>query len=154
HSVRVAADNMGLELVGDLVKLVCEDQVVNADGTRSVTGKSNKASELFTKTFTQKFPQLAARVPVFAEMRNCIDLAIVSAFIHQQNLYMKAGWQAATFNDENTLAVQTYNAPQQVETVCTAVWKGNQLMTPVGGGVTIHPREALQSKNLLPDEDG
>ena len=28
-------------------------------------------------------------------------------------------------------------------------------MTPVGGGVTIHPRkDALQSNNLLADEDG
>ena len=27
-------------------------------------------------------------------------------------------------------------------------------MTPVGGGVTIHPQQALATKNLLPDEDG
>jgi hypothetical protein len=26
-------------------------------------------------------------------------------------------------------------------------------MTPVGGGVTIHPDRALQSQNVLPDED-
>jgi len=27
-------------------------------------------------------------------------------------------------------------------------------MTPVGGGVTIHPREALQATRLLSDEKG
>jgi hypothetical protein len=27
-------------------------------------------------------------------------------------------------------------------------------MTPVGGGVTIHPNQAIDSKNTLPDEDG
>ena len=119
-----------------------------------MTGKGNKASDLFTKTFTQKYAELAARMPVFAEMRNCIDLAIAAAFIHQQDFYAKAGWQAATFNDEQALAVETYNTPLQVETVCTAIWKGNTLLTPVGGGVTIHPRRPCKSQNLLPDEDG
>jgi len=52
------------------------------------------------------------------------------------------------------LAVETYTTPLQVETVCTAVWKGNRLMTPVGGGVTIQPRQALEAGNVLADEDG
>jgi Protein of unknown function (DUF1598) len=154
NCVRVAADSLGLQLVGDVVKLVGEDQLVSKEGVRSVTGKSNKASDLFTTTFTRKFGELAARVPVFAEMRNCIDLAIGAAFIHQQDFYAKADWSAATFNDEGALSVETRPTPVQVETVCTAVWKGNILMTPVGGGVTIHPREALATKNLLSDEDG
>jgi hypothetical protein len=154
NSVRVAADNLGLELVGDVVKLVSEDQIVLGDGSRSVSGKGNKASDLFTKSFTAKYAELAARVPVFAEMRNVIDLAIAAAFIHQQDFYTKAGWPAATFNDEHALSVETYTTPLQVETVCTAVWKGNRLFTPVGGGVTIHPNEALKTSNTLADEDG
>lgn len=151
---RVAADSLGLELVGDGVKLVGEDQIVAKDGVRSVVGKGNKASDLFTTTFTRKYAELAARIPVFAEMRNCIDLAIAAAFIHEQDLYSKAEWNAATFNDESSLSVETHQTPLQVETVCTAIWKGNTLLTPVGGGVTIHPREALKSKNRLADEDG
>jgi len=154
NCARMAADSLALELVGDGVKLVGEDQVVAKDGVRKVSGKSNKASDLFTTTFTKKFSELAGRVPVFAELRNCIDLAIVAAFINQQDFYGKADWSAPTFNDEGALAVETKHTPLQVETVCTAVWKGNNLMTPVGGGVTIHPREALKTKNLLADEDG
>ncbi len=154
NCVRVADDKLGLELLGDGVKLVTEDQIVGNDGNRAVSGKGNKASDTFTKNFTQKYSELAARVPVFAEMRNCIDLAIAAAFIHQQDFYRKADWKAATFNDEQSLAVETSTAPMQVETVCTAVWKGNHLMTPVGGGVTIHAQQALQSKNVQPDKDG
>ncbi len=139
--------------MGDVVKLVTEDQLVSRDGSRAVTGKANRASDVFTKAFTQKYAELAARVPVFAEMRNCIDLAIAAAFIHQQDFYGQSSWQAETFNNEQAVKVETYQAPLRVQTVCTAVWKGNQLMTPVGGGVTIHPDRALQSKNILPDED-
>jgi hypothetical protein len=154
NCARVAADKLGLELVGDTVKLVSENQLVAADGSRTKTGKSNKASELFTTTFTKKFSELAARLPVFAEMRNVIDLAIAAAFINEQDFYGQSGWRGETFRDEGALAVETYNTPLQVETVCTAVWKGNRLFTPVGGGVTIHPRQALASSNLLADEDG
>jgi len=154
NCVRVAADQLGLELVGDVVKLVGEDQLVGKEGGRSVSGKSNRASDLFTSTFTKKYAELAARVPVFAEMRNCIDLAIAAAFIAQQDLYQQSGWRAEVFNNEQALSVETYNVPEHTETVCTAVWKGNVLMTPVGGGVTIHPQQALVTKNLLADEDG
>jgi hypothetical protein len=154
NSARVASDNMGLELVGDTVKLVSENQVVGNDGSRVITQGKNKASDLFTSTFTKKYPELAAKLPVFAEMRNMIDLAIAAAFINQQDLYTKGGWIADTFLDENALAVETHNVPLQVETVCTAVWKGGRLFTPVGGGVTIHARQALKTENLLPDEDG
>ena len=94
NCVRVAADKLGLELTGDVVKLVSEDQLVSKEGNRAVSGRSNKASDQFTRTFTQKYAEMAARVPVFAEMRNVIDLAIVAAFIHQQDFYGKADWHA------------------------------------------------------------
>ena len=87
-------------------------------------------------------------------MRNVIDLAIVAAFVNQQDFYAQADWRAETFNDEPTLPVETYRTPVHVESVCTAVIKGNRLMTPVGGGVTIRAGDALRSENLLPDEDG
>lgn len=154
NSARVASDSLGMELVGDTVKLVNENQVVGNDGSRVATSGKDKASELFTTSFTKKYPELAARLPVFAEMRNMIDLSIAAAFISQQNFYAQSGWSADLFHDENQLAVETYNTPQQVETVCTAVWKGNRLFTPVGGGVTIQAGQALKAENLLPDEDG
>jgi hypothetical protein len=154
NCARVATDDLGLELVGDVVKLVSENQVVNEDGSRVVAVKGNKASDLFARTFSLKYAEIAARVPVFAEMRNVIDLAIAAAFIHQQDLYAQAGWHATTFNDEEALRVEIYRTPLQVETVCVGVWKGNHLMTPVGGGVTIHADAALRASNLLKDEDG
>jgi hypothetical protein len=154
HSVRVAADRLGLELVGDGVVLASEDQMVSKEGARSVTAKSNKASDLFTRDFTNKYAELAARVPVFAELRNVIDMAIVAAFLHKEDLYARTQWDAQTFRDEQALPTEKYETPERVETVCTAVWKGTQLFTPVGGGVTIRPQEALQPTNTLPDEDG
>jgi hypothetical protein len=154
QSVRVSADDLGMELVGNGVKLVSEDQLVNADGSRQVSGKTNKASHTFVTGFTRKYAELSNKVPVYAQLRNCIDLAIAAAFIQQHDYYGKAGWQMTTFGDEKAVAIETLNAPKQVESVVTSVWKGSTLMTPVGGGVTIHPARALETSNVLADEDG
>jgi hypothetical protein len=153
--VRTAADGFAMELVGDGVKLVDENEVVQADGTRVVSaGAKNAASLAFTTSFTQKYQQIAARKPVYSQLRNLIDLAIAAAFIQQQDFFGQAGWQAATLMDESKFPIQTYQAPLQVDTVVTSVWKGNRLLTPVAGGVMIQARNALATENLVADERG
>ncbi len=151
---RIAADGMGLELVGDGVKLVSEAQAVATDGTRAASRKKDKASELFCQAFTAKYSEIADRLPVFAEMRNMIDLAIAAAFINEQDFYAQSDWRAETFRNEQVTSVENETTPLHVESVCTAVFKGNRLYTPVGGGVTIRARDALRYQNALPDEDG
>jgi hypothetical protein len=136
------------------VKLVDEDEVVGSDGSRKASGKTNKASKAFVTAFTQKYPEIAARTPVYAQLRNCIDLAISAAFIQKQDYYGKAGWQMTTFGNEAAVPVETLNVPARVDTVVAAVWKDQQLLTPIGGGVQMNPGRALEMKNTKPDEDG
>ncbi len=150
--VRVAPDRLAMELVGDGVKLIGEDELVTAEGQRVVAGRSNKASEAFVGSFTQNYPQLAARSPVYADLRNLIDLAISAAFMQQEGFYDKAGWSMPLLGDESKFAVERYSPPRQVETAVNAIWKGNRLMTPVGGGVSIEAARAV--REAQPDEQG
>src|SRR4051812_844325 len=151
--VRVSEDSLAMELVGDGVKLVGEDEAVSKDGSRHTAAKANQASAAFVKAFTKVYPQLAERSPVYAQLRNCIDLAISAAFIQHQDYYQLAGWHAETFNSEKDYAVETLNPPQQVESAVNSLWKGNTLMTPIGGGVQMNPTEAIDPTNLLEDKD-
>ena len=143
-----------MELVGNGVKLVGEDEVVGQGGSRAVSGRSNKASQTFVNGFTQKYAEMALAVPVYGQLRNCVDLSVAAAFIQQHDYYGKSGWRQGVLADEQAYPIETLNTPQHTETVVASVWRGNHLMTPVGGGVTLHPREALQSSNLLSDDDG
>jgi len=152
--VRATDDSLGMELVGEGVKLVGEDEMVGPDGQRISSGRSNKASQRFVATFTEKYPQLAARSPVYAQLRNLIDMAVAAAFIKQQDFFGKAGWAMDVFGREDAFPVQTFTTPVQVDTVVTSIWKGRRLMTPVGGGVHIEPNQALASEHRLPDEGG
>jgi hypothetical protein len=151
--VRVSDDSLAMKLDGDGVRLVGENEVVGKDGRRRVAAKGNRASDAFVSAFTKVYPRLAERAPVYAQLRNCIDLAIAAAFIQNQDYYSLVNWRPSVFHDEGAYPVETLNPPQQVESAVNSLWKGNRLLTPIGGGVQMRPTEAVESANMLDDED-
>lgn len=152
--VRVSEDDLAIELVGQGVKLVGADEVVLPDGRRMSADRANQASKLFTTAFTKKYPEIAARSPVYAQLRSLIDLAVVAAWLQEFDGYGKAGWGAETLRDESLYPIETLQPVVQVETAINAVWRGPRLMTPIGGGVTIQAATAIEPPNLLMDEKG
>lgn len=152
--VRVSDDSLSMQIVGEGVKLVGEAEVVSQHGGRQTAGRVNRASQQFTSAFTSIYPKLAERAPVYAQLRNCIDMAVAAAFIQQHDLYSQAGWAMELFLDESAYPVETFNAPEQVATAVNAIWKGRTLMTPIGGGVEMRPTMAFDSGHLMHDENG
>ncbi len=152
--IKVAEDGLAAEFVGTGVKLVGEDEVVGASGERSGTAAQSPASKKFTKSFTEKYNELAERAPVYGQLRNCVDMLVAAAFIQQQDLYGQAGIDLGALGDEAAYSVETYNAPKQVATAVNSMWKGNRLMTPVGGGVEIRANQAVDAENRIADKDG
>ena len=59
-----------------------------------------------------------------------------------------------TLGDERQFPVELFQAPKNVEPAANAVFKGNRLMTPIGGGVEMEPLRAVQTENRLKDEKG
>jgi len=150
--VRTSADGNAMELVGDGVKVVSEEELVGANGQRAVSGRGNSASQGFTQAFTKVYSELAERSPVYAELRNMIDLSVMAAYIQQQHLYDKANWKMEVLGDENTIGTEVFNAPKQVATVVNVIRKGNRLSMP-NGGVQINPLIALMPDKTLEDKD-
>jgi hypothetical protein len=152
--VRVADDHQAMELVGDGVKLVGEDEVVGGDGSRTQTGTADAASRAFTTSFTKAYPEIARRATVYGELRNIIDLAVAAAFMQKHGYFAKADWKMEVLGDEKKFATETHNAPKQASTACIALAKGARVSFPIGGGVHVEPKLALNTSNLLSDEDG
>lgn len=152
--VRVSNDFHAMELVGEGVKLIGEHEFVQGDGTREAAQQGDRASQAFVTSFTSHYAQLAQRTPVYAELRNLIDMSVAAAFIQQQDWYGQSGWSMDVFGSEEIFPVETYVVPETVESAVNVIWKGRTLMTPIGGGVSIEPTEAISIDNLLDDEDG
>ncbi|MCS7238313.1 MAG: DUF1598 domain-containing protein [Thermoguttaceae bacterium] len=152
--VRRSEDGLAIELVGSGVKLVGEDELVSMEGDRQATGRANPASQAFTTSFTKMYPAIAERSPVFAQLRNLIDLCVAAAYIQKEDFYGKAEWKMEFFGDESKFAVRTYPAPKAAPTAVNALVKRSQVMTPFGGGVEIEAQKALLPENLLADPKG
>lgn len=152
--IKMSEDGNAAEFVGNGVKLVGEDEVVARDGTRMQSGTQNRASRKFTQSFTAKYAQIAENAPIYGQLRNCVDMLVAAAFLQQQDLYGKAGWDLSVLGNEEVYPVEVYNAPQQVASAVNSMWKGRHLATPVGGGVQIEASRALDAANLLDDEKG
>ncbi len=150
--VRLTDDRLGMELVGQGVQLMSEAKRIAASGQLTASPGTNRASELFTLGFTRKYPELAAKSPVFAQLRNLVDMAVVAAFLQKENAYARVGWRLSALAREDAYPVRGKPTPKSVAAAANSIWKGNRLLTPAGGGVEITAQKALAPKNLLPDE--
>lgn len=154
ESVLVSEDQNAMQLVGKGVRLVTENEMVAPDGIRSRSNVKDIASMAFCSAFTRHYHQMADTTAVYAELKSLVDMSIVAAFIQKEDYYGRAGWDMEFFGDEEKFPVETYNAPKQVETAVNAIFKGNRLMTPVGGGVNIQPLKAVAEEKIKFDEKG
>jgi hypothetical protein len=151
--ISVNHDETAMQLVGDGVKLITEGERVARDGSRE-EASADRAAQNYARVFTEKYSEIAERVPVYGQLRNLIDMAIVAAFIKEMDYYGKSGWKASIFGDESKLPVEVHNAPLQVEPMVNGFYKGHRFSTPIGGGVSIQPQLALNADNLQIDDVG
>lgn len=152
--VKVSQDRQAMQLVGGGVQLLTEAKLIAAGGELKGTSIGNGPSETFVRGFTRKFPELAQRSPVYAELRNTIDLLVAAAYIQQQGFADQAGWKIATFRSEKDFPIETEPAAKQVACAVNAGWRGSRFVAVAGGGVSISAAKALAPERLLPDKDG
>ena len=152
--VHINDDETAMQLVGNGVKLVGEDESVAKNGKRKRTGGVNRASIAYCNSFTRMYGKLAERAPLWGELRNLIDMSVTAAFIQEMDFYGQSDWDLGVFGDESKVAVETLETPSQVAPVTNGVWKGVNFMSPIAGGVSIQPRVALNSDRVQGDEDG
>ena len=143
-----------MELVGEGVILASEDLTIGPNGKLlNPNAKPNAASTAFTESFTANYAKIATASPVFAQLRNVIDMLLAAALIEREDFYGKAKWPAETFASEQKLATERLNAPEKVPASSNALWKGARLFAPAGG-VSIQPHMSFDDKHVLPDSDG
>jgi hypothetical protein len=152
--IKVTEDENAMELVGQGVKLITATELVALDGSRTEAKNTDGASKGFVTEFTKKYPALAEKTPIFAQLKNVIDLSMVAAYIQQANFYSKSGWSLGAFGNEKLVPIEVYNAPTTVETAVNVVVKGASTMTPIGGGVNIQPLKAVSKERMQKDTTG
>ena len=146
-------DGNAFAFSGQRVQLMSQDEQISASGQRTQTAFKRVSTEAFASQFTEKYEQVAAVTPVFAELQNLIDLAVLAALIQKEDLATKAGWQMSLFLDAKRATVAQGRVPKTVDSSFNTRNAGRVIIGLVAGGVTIDARSLLNSTPLVESTD-
>lgn len=143
------ADHRAFALRGTGVKVLSENELLAADGERVHTGQSEELNRKFAQSFTDHFPELCRKYPIYAELRQVFDLALVAALIGQEGLDMDVGWQAPFFRDPEGFGVELTAPQETVQSVVNhRVVNRVHVLAGVSGGVSVNPKPLLARKSM------
>jgi len=145
-------DGLAWELRGTGVKVLTEDEFVNnSEGTVRGTGKVSGPAQKWSEQFTAKFDELAVKEPAFGDLRNVMDMCVIAALFHKEQLPAKAKCDLAelTTSAGKTLLGEG-TALKKVPTQSSALKKGTNWIITASGGVSINSWEAADKSEVLP----
>lgn len=157
HAVRTTLARDVYELRGPGVKVLSENEFLTATGQRVHTGQSSEQNQRFASDFTANFAALARKYPIYAELQNVFDLALVGGILQAESGPQRSGWQPTTLVDPAAYQVALQPAPKMVNTVVNHRVLGRiHIVAAVSGGVTVDTsglvkREAIEvAANVRP----
>jgi hypothetical protein len=154
-AIRATEDHTAFEIKGPSVKVLSENELLSERGERIHTGKSDELNAQFATSFTRHFDALAAKYPIYAELRNVFDLAVVAALLKHERVLDRTEWQASHFlnPDQYRIAVET-PATQVMSIANYRVINDRTLVAGVSGGVEVNATVKLNSDRLQTDRYG
>ena len=143
EALNASEDRTAYQLLGQRAQLLAQEEIAQDDGERTNAAFTRASTERFAKMFTEHFPELAKKSPVFAEMQNLFDLAVIAALLRKESLPQRLGWEMSLFLGEADRLVGTYAVPRQVDSTSTFRRANRGMILGLVGGVTIRPDEIL-----------
>ena len=98
---------------GQGVKVESENERLSAEGQQIHTGESDALNRKFAHSFTEHFPELCQKYPIYAELRNLFDLALVCALVQEEGLAERVGWHMTCFGNPQSFAVELAKRPRK-----------------------------------------
>jgi hypothetical protein len=152
--INTSPDENAFELVGEGVRVLSENEMLAEHGRRVHTGQSDPLNRQFSESFTAHFAELAAKYPVYGELRNIFDLAMAAALIEREGLADRVDWKPTLFASSDRLQLPRGAVPRQVETVVNhRVINRRQIVAGVSGGVMVAPEDVLRERRVAEVEE-
>lgn len=131
------ADGLTWQLRGSGVQTLTEDGYMGSGGSVVNAGKEDPLAKKWADAMTANYAALAKALPVFAELHNCMDLAVISALLVKEDLPAKADCDLALLLDEKQIVVAEYSVPKMVDSRASLIRKGRDWIVSLSGGVQV-----------------
>jgi hypothetical protein len=150
EAINASPGDDAFELIGQGVRVLSENEMLADQGRRVHTGQSDPLNSQFAESFTAHFPELAAKYPIYGELRNIFDLSMAVALIQSRGLAERVEWQPSLFMSAERLRLPNGAVPRQVETVINhRVVNRTQIVAGVSGGVMVAPSDLLRVRHSV-----
>ena len=153
-AVNASERHDAFELRGQGAKVLSENELLTDIGERVHTGKSDELNHEFAHSFTKHFDELSAKYPIYADLRNIFDLALVAGLIRSEDLPGQVGWHMTYFGDhpesnDPQFEIELGTAPREVETVINHRLVGKKhVIAGVSGGVHVDTQLVVNPDKL------
>lgn len=157
QAVAATPDRLAFEIRGPGAKVLSENQLMAEQGRRIATGRSEELNQQFANSFTRHFDALAEKYPVYSDLRNLFDLALVGALIESEDLAGQVDWNRTEFGESSGYRVARGPAPRRVESVINHRRIKQQRVVHtiacVSGGVSVDPWSLVQADAIVTPSD-
>jgi len=145
-----SADKLAWCLQGASVKAMTEHDVAAANGQIQHTGRANSLAQKWADSMTANYGDLAVASPVFGQLQNCMDMAIVAALVVAEDMKTRAGGCdiSSLFSDE-IAPVEEYFVPENVGTKSTLVKKRGGWVISASGGVMLNSWGIMSNRKQI-----
>ena len=138
------ADQLAFELDGQGVRVSTAPTAVTAGSGNAKKSKSplaSPAARKFAAAMTRNFPQIASKIPIFAELQNLIGLSVAAELIAERHRVDSHSWKPTTFADKKSCPIQEVPVPTMVPSLANfRLVKNRHWLISISGGVEINPR--------------
>jgi hypothetical protein len=143
----VLRDPSGLawELSSAGAQCMTEEEYLGKDGKKEKSGHASPLGQKWADSMTAHYAELAVAEPVFGELRNCMELAVVGALLAQQRLPERAGCSLPTLMDDTAMKAVEFPVPRQVDSIASMIQHGKKWTISVSGGIALRPFEILRN---------
>ena len=107
------ADRLVFTFNGSGVKVLSENELLDDRGKRIHTGQSHGPTKAFARDFTKHFESIASQYPIYRELKNVFDMALVSSLIRHQDLAKQVNWNLTYFGPETSKDRLTYKVKHE-----------------------------------------
>jgi len=172
-AIRHTPDRLAFEFVGAGLKVDTAPAQLTKEAARN-SPKPARAATMFAELATQNFPELAEKIPAFAELQNLVSLAVAGVLIRRQvdgvpngkatadadddeahaDVELERPWRPVHFLSARRCPIASYDSPKHAPSLANARFVKDQFwMFSVSGGVEINPAELASGDHLKPARD-
>lgn len=153
ESLKRSPDKSTVDLTGPMVQVLSENELLTKHGKRVHTGRSDELNRKFASSFTKHFNALAKRYPVYADLENVFELAIVASLIKNDVNSGHITWSMSHLLDSDAYRVETARVPKEVPSIINyRVIHGRHVVCAVSGGVSfpghVKTKTDVQTKTI------